>query len=586
MSTPSSATTSRRSVARWTVAAVATGALVISGSGLVVFAQSGAGESQGPVFVPEEAIGYIEARLDMPGGQDEALAEMMTAFPGFADAGSFDMKVDEVIAGLGAQMGVATPEGDLIGDVMTGEIGIALGDLESMVAGEDLSMLIGMALADADAAGVMVDALVADAGTFTDSSYNDVSIYTDDVTSDPPMSVAVHDDWMLIGTGQEMVQSSIDVLDGSAPSLAQDPDFQTAWGRLPAARLGAVYMDLAPLAGLLDMATMMAGAQTGIALPSDDLAALLPKDMAGSLVAERDRLNLEILVSPPEGEATDTSNMRESDLAMSFPGDTQVYLEMPDFGAGFQSTVEQAVATLEAQDMGAMDDSLGMGGDLGLGDIDALIGEESPITALLGAPLPEVFDFAGDMGVGAGLSSDGLWLGIAADVVDMDAAGERVASIMTVLRMFLLGEETEGVDMATSEVAGVEVTTITLPIDQAMAESGLPLAVGDSIDIALTDDQLLIGLGDFVENAIVADPADSLGANAGYMDALAGDTVNAGVTYVNVGSLLAALDPMLAMIGPEWEMVAPYATAVDRMIVVPSVDDEVSRARLSVIVGQ
>ena len=63
-------------------------------------------------------------------------------------------------------------------------------------------------------------------------------------------------------------------------------------------------------------------------------------------------------------------------------------------------------------------------------------------------------------------------------------------------------------------------------------------------------------------------------------------SLSAGVTYVNVGSLLAALDPMLAMIGPEWEMVAPYATAVDRMIVVPSVDDEVSRARLSVIVGQ
>ena len=176
MSTSSAASTSRRSVARWTVAAVATGALVISGSGLVVFAQSGAGESQGPGFVPEEAIGYIEARLDMSGGQDEALAEMMTAFPGFADAGSFDMKVDEIIAGLGAQMGMAMPEGDLIGDVMTGEIGVALGDLESMMAGGDLSLLIGMALADADAAGVMVDALVADAGTFTDSSYNDVSI--------------------------------------------------------------------------------------------------------------------------------------------------------------------------------------------------------------------------------------------------------------------------------------------------------------------------------------------------------------------------------------------------------------------------
>ena len=246
MSDPAAATTSRHSAARWAVAAIATGALVVSGSGLVAFAQSGAGESQGPTFVPADAIGYVEARLDMPAGQAETLAEMMTAFPGFADAGSFDMKVDAIIGGLGAQMGLAMPEGDLIGDVMTGEIGLALGDLESMMMGGDPALLIGMALADADAAGSMVEALVAGAGSFTESSYDDVSIYTDSVSSDPPMSVAVHSDWMLLGTGEEMVQSSLDVLAGSAPSLAEGPDFQTAWGRLPDARLGAVYMNLAP----------------------------------------------------------------------------------------------------------------------------------------------------------------------------------------------------------------------------------------------------------------------------------------------------------------------------------------------------
>ncbi len=97
---------------------------------------------------------------------------------------------------------------------------------------------------------------------------------------------------------------------------------------------------------------------------------------------------------------------------------------------------------------------------------------------------------------------------------------------------------------------------------------------------------LLVGLGDYVENAIIADQADSLGASEGYIDALAGDTANAGVTYVNVSSLLAALDPMLAMMAPEWEMIAPYAAGVDRMIVVPTADEEVARARLSVIVGQ
>ena len=95
MATPAATTANgRRGLWRWTVALGATIALVVSGSGLVVFAQAGAGESKGPQFVPADAPIYIEARMDMPDGQAEALAEFMTAFPGFADSGSFEMKSD------------------------------------------------------------------------------------------------------------------------------------------------------------------------------------------------------------------------------------------------------------------------------------------------------------------------------------------------------------------------------------------------------------------------------------------------------------------------------------------------------------
>ena len=123
MSTPSSPRTApRRGLARWTIAAAATAALVVSGSGLVAFAQSGDGASQGPAFVPADAIAYVEGRLDLPGGQEEALAQMLTAFPGFADAGAFGMKKDEAVTMLGEQMGVSI-DGNLIGDVLTGEVG-------------------------------------------------------------------------------------------------------------------------------------------------------------------------------------------------------------------------------------------------------------------------------------------------------------------------------------------------------------------------------------------------------------------------------------------------------------------------------
>ena len=201
-------------------------------------------------------------------------------------------------------------------------------------------------------------------------------------------------------------------------------------------------------------------------------------------------------------------------------------------------------------------------------------------------PLPEFLDFVGDTGVGAGLSSDGLLARHRRrGHRPRDRAGARYQPADHPAHVPAVGED-PGIAIDSADVAGVEVTTITLPLDQLAAESGLPLTIGNDIDVALTNDMLLVGLGDYVENAILADQADSLGASEGYIDALAGDVANAGVTYVNVSSLLAALDPMLAMMAPEWEMIAPYAAGVDRMIVVPTADEEVTRARLSVIVGQ
>ena len=100
MSTPAQATSGRRGRWRWSVALVATAVMVVSGSGLVAFAQSGSGVSDGPRFVPADAPLYVEARLDMPDGQAESLASFLSAFPGFADEGSFQLKIDEAVDSL------------------------------------------------------------------------------------------------------------------------------------------------------------------------------------------------------------------------------------------------------------------------------------------------------------------------------------------------------------------------------------------------------------------------------------------------------------------------------------------------------
>ncbi len=578
MSSPVATVRTGHGLWRWLVALVATVALIVSGSGLVVFAQSGAGESRGPQFAPADTPIYLEVRLDMPAGQHEALAQMMTAFPGFADAGSFDMKMDEIIDGLGAQMGAALPEGDLFGDVLTGEIGIAVGDLETAMMGEgDPALIIGMAVADAEAAASIAENMTGGADAdVSETMYNDVAIVTDD-SSSPPMSMALHGDWLLVGTGTATVEESIDVLDGKALSLADDADFATAFARLPTARLAAAYMDLAPFGSLVDLAGMMAEGQTGVALPTAelDLAALLPKDMSMYLGAEADRLTLEAFITP--GEGTPDLPLGESVLSSLFPADTQIFLETRELGNTLEAGLA-AVADLMASQ--ALDDGSGA-----MAEIDLLFAEDSPITDMLGVPLTEFFDFITDAAVGAGLSSDGLWLGIAAEVTDEATAAARVERLMSIVRLLGASEES-GITVSNGEVGTYSTTTITLPEEAIAGATGGLVPIDNTITVAVASGHMLIGLGDFVETALSLAPIDSLAGSEGYIDALDGDTPNSGVLYANISSLLTALDPMISMMVPEWADIAPYAVGLDRMIAVGTGDEEVINGRTTIIVGQ
>jgi len=580
MTSPTATTlTGRRGLWRWTVALVATVALVVSGSGLVVFAQSGSGESKGPQFVPADAPIYIEARLDMPAGQDESLAQMLTAFPGFADAGMFDTKVNELIAGMA---GDGMPDGNIIGDALTGEIGIAMTDLESALDNEEPTMLMGMAIADPAMAEAMTEALVT--GQALDGEISQEMLGDTTIVTDLSSSAAIHGDWMLFSNDADELKAAIDVLDGNALSLADDADFTAAFSRVPAARLGAVYVDLQAFGGLIDSAGSMASGQVGMELPLGDIAAMLPKDMVAYLAAENDRLTLEAFMTP--GDMTPDVPVGESDLANVFPADTQLYIELRELGSMVETGLT-GLAELMAEQQ-ALAPADGDGGALGgLGDIDMLFSEDSPITSMLGGvPLTQFLDVVEDAGIGAGMSSDGLWLGIAGELSDEATGVTRMGKIATMVTLFGGDSAETGISISTDMVGEVEVTTFTLPMEEMVAGSGLPISVGDTISMAVADSTLLIGLGDFVQSALASDGTDSLGSSAGYIDALGDDTVNGGVIYADISSLLTELDPMLQMMSPEWAEIAPYATGLDRMIAVATADDEVMGARMSIIVGQ
>jgi hypothetical protein len=522
------------------------------------------------------------------------VAEFMTAFPGFADAGSFEMKADELVDGLISQLtgGAMTMSGELE-EAITGEIGLAMMDvMEAAMGGSDEPpVIIGVALDDREAAESFMDMLLAAAnveGETTEQMYGDTAI-----VSDPSTAMAMHDEWLLMSPDVESVKAGIDALEGTEDSLADDADFNAAWARLPDGRLGAAYMDLASFADFIDMAAMMAEGQAGAALPLDDLAAQLPKDMVAYLAAENDRLTVEAFITPGEGSMT--FPVGDSDLTGFFPAETQFYVETRELGAAIQTALT-GLAEIAAS-MPVEEDALGTGG---MAEIEVLFGEESPITSMLGVPLPDFLDFVSDAAVGSAYDSDGLWLGMAAEVTDDEVASKRIERLMSIIRLMQAGsamaspspssdpsapaEAGVAID-SKATIAGVPATVITAPIDDAFAGSIVP-TLGNTISIVVTDGTLLMGTGDFVENALTQASVDSLGASAGYNDALAGDTPNSGVLYVDLGSILAGLDPMLTEMTPEWTAIAPYAADLDRMIAVGTADDEVITSRMTFIVNK
>jgi hypothetical protein len=550
----------RRGTWRWLVAAVATALLVVSGGGLVAFAQTGAGAGRGPVFVPADAPIFLEGRLDMPDGQDAALAEMLTAFPGFADSASFPLRVDEALDGILSE--ATDGEVSFSEDVspwITGELGLAVLDLEeAMSSGADPSILVGVGVSDPAAASDFLTQHASDSDmALSEEDYGGFGILSGD---DAALTVA--DDYLLVATSVDLVKEAIDVLGGSAPSLAQDADFQAAWARVPAAHLGAVWFDIGSLTDLIAAAMSMTG-QPGPAAMSDmaeTVLSQLPQDMTAYLAAAPDGLTFEAFITAAEGGMIPASG--ESDLASRFPASTQVYAETRDLGSTFQNAIEGLMTQM------GPDDSE---------DLESLEG-------LLGVPLPQAFAFVEDAAFGAAIDEGGLWLGVAGELTDPEVASDRIERLLGFVGL-LASQADADIEITDADVNGTTVTTITLPAQagEDMEAFGMPLSI-ESLSLAIDGSTLLFGTGDFVTDALSSAGTDSLATSEGYTSALAGSTPNVGVLYADIGGLMTALGPILSFVVDDWEDVRPWLEPLDRFVVVGTADEDVISARLTLYV--
>jgi hypothetical protein len=539
---------------RWLVALFTTAFLLVGTIGIAGFAQIGrAGAGVSPDFLPENTIAYGESRLDLPGDQRDQLAAFLAHFPGFSDPGAFGIKLDQA---LDAFVSMAT----------NGELSYT----EDVQPWADRSAAFGIPALPADLSGreqppVVVAFGVTDRAALesrlsnvierfevptTTEDYNGTTITQFGEGSDEIGALAVTDPYLLIATSPDVLRGSLDVIAGTTPALSADPDYQAATSTLPADRLGAVYLDTAQLKPLIEQSmsdTEMMGMDLGGMLD------LLPNAVAAALRAESDHLGLDAVVVP--GPATPAVAVRETQLASRFPAETTVYLEVRDVGATFRNLITQIKAQIEP----TLDDET-------RADLEQ-------VERILGTPLESYLDFLEDAAIGVGHGENTINLGLIATVSDEVVAQERVSQVVGQLRLAAASSDAP-ITVTQSDVNGVTVTTVAIDPVAAGLPSDLPIQ--PQLELATGDGLVLLGIGDFVTQALQRDPATSLASNPRYSAAVsAAGTPNAGVVWLDMASTIELVETFI----PEDERAAyetnvkPFLAPLDSFVAATTVTD-------------
>jgi hypothetical protein len=246
-------------------------------------------------------------------------------------------------------------------------------------------------------------------------------------------------------------------------------------------------------------------------------------------------------------------------LADEVPGDALFYSEGGNLGAALAAWIG-AITEAAGQDPEAA---------------EAIATAE----AALGAELEELPAWIDDGALVVGWPDGGEpYAGIVLVPSDQDEAERRMNQLATFAGLAAL-DPSMGVSVDEDEVAGVTVTTLRWSDPSTeMAPLGVS---GLSIQYAVTDDRVLVGIGEaFVGRALELGSAESLTSDVRYTDAVAalGGPDAAGITWLDlagtIDTAMAAVAGFGFDVGDASELegwLAPF----DRMVAVSLLEDEV-----------
>jgi hypothetical protein len=491
---------------RWGVALLVTAAiLAITGVGLV-FLSTAAPASTTVGYVPPESFGYLEVRLDAPGDQRQNLANVLSAFPGFADTANLGFKIDEAGDLL---LGQAAPgAGQFSRDIhpwLGDSLALVATRLPSTPDASDAGGLLLIATKDPAAASAYVRTFVAPNAPTT--SYGGVQL-SELPADDQTLLVGIVGN-VLIAGDEESVRSAIDTRGSS--SFVEGATYQEAIAGVTNDRLAFGYLDLRRVAvGMLAQA-----AQTP--QPSGPFSVdALPSWVSLVIRAESDAMTATLAL--PGSNLSPTNADRASTLAPALPATTLAQVEAHDLGdlilsglTAFRETPEGR-ATMEQVDQALR--ALG-----GAEELVGWIGDGSVALLSNGTELPDA--------------------GLLIRAKDAEQATERLVQLRNLVSLLggsagiTIGEETHHeVPITLYDVGPVELLGDTPP----------PIAVGERLVVAVAqrDDLVIVGIGAaFVREVLDTAPGQSLASTERYAIALdrAGES-NAGQLYVDIVRLL------------------------------------------------
>lgn len=532
----------------WMVALIATlGAFaVLAGIFLAVAPRPGT-PSLAAQYAPAGAVAYVEMRLDLPGDQRDRLISFMSKFPGFADPANFDRKFDDTLNEMlrRSDMGLDwyTDVDPWFGGLMS-----VFSSSASPTVGTPPSITMALGIKDRARLDEVIQQRTAGADA-TQEDYQGQQIWT--VTGGPDhqrVSLAVTDEVLLVGMRIEDVKAALDVRQNRSAGLADDQFFVQQLGALHADRLGTFYYD-----GRAVVESMRG--QIGATIPGGDMLDWVVDAAAvrvlGEMRAETDHLAVTVRTErPTDVELPPLPANKSTNLAGAVSADSIFYAEFrqvgQDIGFAFERLLEPSAS----------------GGSL---PVDMAMLEQ-----FLGTAPHDFFDFVDDVAVSVAYPNNSLEAGLVATVDDEVIARQRVDRLISTLSS--LAAFGGGVTVEEQRHGDATITVIGV----GSLLGGSPIS---SVSVTVSSGRMLLGVGDFVVNALDRTSADSLAARAEYSTAVAaGGSANAGVMYLDIAALRGVVEgmippPMRALYEQQQK---PFVTPLSHMVVISTTEGPIT----------